>query len=134
GAERLPVVGDVEVLDALAQLLGALGGRLQGRIRQDQDKLLAAIPAGDVVAAQVRPKETAEFAKDRVAGFVPKGIIKDLEVVDIEHDDAQRLWGARDAPRLSVKRFFEIAAIEQAGEGIADRLAAQRLAQMQIGQ
>src|SRR5262249_11274988 len=61
-------------LDALAQLLGAAPGVLQRRVGQRQQELLAAVPAGDILAADVRQQEAAQLPQHRVAGVVAEGV------------------------------------------------------------
>ncbi|WP_210214181.1 hypothetical protein, partial [Mesorhizobium sp. M2A.F.Ca.ET.037.01.1.1] len=60
-------------------------------------------------------------------------IVELVEVVDIEHDDCQRLARALHAPQFPAAGFFEITPVEQAGVRIADRLLPKRFAKAQIG-
>jgi hypothetical protein len=50
-----------------------------------------------------------------------KCIVELLEMIDIEHDHHERLFGTLHAPQLAVAGFLDIAAIEQSGVGITDR-------------
>src|SRR5512142_1032113 len=51
--DRLRALEERDGMKSLADLLGALNGGLKGRLRQDDDKFLAAIAAGDITRADV---------------------------------------------------------------------------------
>ena len=59
-----------------------------------------------------------------VAGIMAEFVVEPLEMVDVAHDGAQRHAGAAGAGDLDRQRLFHIAAVEQPGQRIADRLFA----------
>src|SRR5436190_16277549 len=58
-----------------------------------------------------------------------EGIVESLEMIQVQHQDSQRLFGPRHAVHLAFQRFLQVAAIEEAGQRIANGLSAQGLAQ-----
>jgi len=65
---------------------------------------------------------------------VAKVIIEALEVVQVEHDNADGLLAARRPMDLPFERFFQVASVEQASHGVTDRPLPQGLAQSQVCQ
>ena len=61
-------------------------------------------------------------------------VVESLEVIDIEHEDGERQPAPCGAHQFAFQRDFQVAPVEQAGQGIADRLRAQRLLQAQVRQ
>ena len=52
------------------------------------------------------------------------GVVDGLEVVDVEHDQADRVVVAADLLDLGVEELLEAAVIRQTGQLVGDRLAA----------
>ena len=102
------------------------------RLEQDQRELLAAVAAGDVFPARVALEERAHRAQQRVAGGVAEGVVELLEVVDVDHDDAERHLPPPRPPQLAVQRLLHVAAVEEPGQGIADGLVAKALLEAQV--
>ena len=71
-----------------------------GRVRQHQHELLAAVAADLVVAAEVADEVVGDGAEHLVAGLVAEGVVDGLEVVEIDHADAAGLAGAADPVAL----------------------------------
>src|SRR4051812_13501738 len=61
-----------------------------------------------------------------------KRIVKLLEVIQVEHYDAERLAISRGARDFALQCLLQISAIEQSGNRVADRLAAQCLTQPDV--
>src|SRR5580700_9985818 len=61
------------------------------------------------------------------------GIVELLEVVEVENQNAEGLFGAGATAGLAVEDFGQVAAVIEAGQRILDRLRAQRLAQSNVG-
>ncbi|HEY6369883.1 MAG TPA: hypothetical protein VIX37_04850 [Candidatus Sulfotelmatobacter sp.] len=54
-------------------------------------------------------------------------------MVEVEHQDTQALLGAHRPASFAFQHLFQIAAVAETGERIADRLIAQGLAQADVG-
>src|SRR5512132_30450 len=65
---------------------------------------------------------------------MPKRIVERLEVIEVEHRDPQ--WGipAVSTMQLAPQSVFQVAPVEQPGQGIMGGLCAQFLAKLQVGQ
>ena len=70
----------------------------------------------------------------RIAGVVPAGVVERLEVIDVQHDDADGAPAARGAGELEVERLLHVAAVEEPRERVQDGLASQGVAQPQVGE
>src|SRR3546814_12265697 len=94
-------------LDRTAERRGALQRGPGRRFGQDQGELLAAVAAGDVLAAAVLGQQLAELRQQRVATRVAEDGVEALEVVDVEQQRAQRRSGesAVGTGRFSTGRF-----------------------------
>src|SRR3546814_2233053 len=112
--------------DVCSSDLGALQRGPGRRFGQDQGELLAAVAAGDVLAAAVLGQQLAELRQQRVATSVAVDVVEGLEVVDVEHQQRQRQPAPLAAREFARRRFLQVAAVEQAGQRIADRLQADR--------
>src|SRR3546814_2285144 len=77
-------------------------------------------------------QQLAELRQQRVATSVAVDVVEGLEVVDVEHQQRQRQPAPLAAREFARRRFLQVAAVEQAGQRIADRLQAQALAQRQV--
>lgn len=49
--------------------------------------------------------------EDEIAGFMAERVIELLEMIDIEHDHCQRLFGTLHAPQFATACFLQIAAV-----------------------
>ena len=100
---------------------GALGDaeRLVGaHVGQQDPELLAAQAADEVVRAAHRLAQLGgHLAQHLVTVRVPAGVVEELEVVEVEHDDGGR---ARRADRV-LERLVEAAVVGQAGQRVALR-------------
>src|SRR5579864_6227 len=63
-----------------------------------------------------------------------RAIIQLLEVVEVQHNDSERVLIPDRPAEFAFQRLFHVASIEQTGERVADSLDAQRLAQFQVPQ
>ena len=144
-----PVLGRVEVqVRDLAQRRGALAvdreGRLAERCRRarrelgveavrergglgrararEEDGELVAADAPDRVARPQRgahrPRGPAELV---VARPVAEPVVRALEVVEVDEEEADRRAGATGAAQLGVEALVEPAAVERAGERVGAR-------------
>ncbi len=134
GPEQPSLVGDAQPLDLGAQLLGAALGVGEGGLGQHEHELLAAEAAGHVFTPEVAEQGRPDLAQERVARVVVEVVVDPLEVVEIEHEHGHGPSRPLRAPHLALQRLLHVAPVEEAGEGIADRLAAQHLAEAHVGE
>ena len=76
--------------DAVAHAFGDPHRVLAGAPGQEHDELVAAVASGDVEVLGVGDERVGDLTQHRVAGQVPVGVVHLLEVVDVEHEQAQR--------------------------------------------
>src|SRR4051812_6979163 len=62
-----------------------------------------------------------------------EGIVELFEMIEVQHHDTQGLIGTQRAPDLALQNFFQVTAIEKAGQRIHNGLVAKRLSQPDIG-
>ena len=106
-------------LDGRADLLGPLAGATRIQFGHDDGEFLAAVTAGDVLAAHLGLDQPADLGEQRVAGRVAVGVVEALEMVDVEHQHRQRQPTALAALQFAGEVLLEIPAIEQARQRIA---------------
>ena len=101
--------------DRLTARSDALGDGAPGRVRarQEHRELVAAV-AEHVVASRGRAATIArgDLAQQPVAGLVAQRVVDALELVEVQHDEAERL-AAGDA---ALEPVLERAVVEQAGQ------------------
>jgi hypothetical protein len=102
--------------------------------RKDDQEFLAALAAGDVLAARLRLQHAREGGEDRVPGGMAVVVVEGLEVVEVEGEHRQRQVAARAARDFTAERLGQVAAVEQPGERVAHRQVAQVLAQLEVGE
>ena len=72
-----------------------LEGAAQGRVAQEDRELLAAEAGRHVVVADRPGHGAGDGAQDLVADGVAEPVVDPLEVVDVDHQDAERVVGPR---------------------------------------
>ena len=91
-------------------------------VRHHHHELLTAVARGEVGATHVADQRSRERREREVAGVMPVGVVEQLEVVDVEHQDRERgsePFGERD---LLSERVDEEAMVVQTGEIVDRRL------------
>ena len=77
----------------------------QRRVWKEQHKLIARVPANDILLAHCVAQQTGHRAKDIVALQVPEGVVDGLEVIDVNDGERDRLAaGGRIVEHLSCLR------------------------------
>ena len=107
-------------LDLLAQPLGERLRALEGRLRQDDRELLAAVAREDLVAADALLDDARELLQHEVAREVAVDVVDLLEVVDVEHDERQIARVAARADDLLLERLEQVALHVRLRETIDD--------------
>ncbi len=87
----------------------------------DQDPELVAAEAGDGVAgAEVRAQPRRDRPQQLVALVVAEAVVDQLEVVEVEEEDAHGGSGVLGAGQRLVKGVDELGAVGKAGEGVVE--------------
>lgn len=86
---KLIVILPLQLFGLLPQMFSALLSHLHRGIRHNQRELLAAIAAGNILAADMTLQELAKFAQERIARGMTISVVEAFEVVNVDHDDAQ---------------------------------------------
>ena len=81
---------DRHAFDSNANLLGTALCEFGIDFRRDQGELIAAIAAGDVFLTALGLQQTAEGGQQRIAAIMALGVVKCLEVVEVQHHHRQR--------------------------------------------
>src|SRR6185437_3909648 len=97
--------------------LGALG--------EDDEEFVAAAAEGEILLADAGADELADAAEEGVTGGVAEGVVEELEIVDVDHEEAEGRAILAAAVDELVEAFVEHAAVEQAGEHVAGGLSAE---------
>src|SRR5690348_3838359 len=101
-------MGDVQIPHIAAEMFRAGTRYFQRGPRKDQHKFVAAVPAGDVLAANLPHQKTAHFSQQRVSRFMPKLVVIALEVIGVEQNYSQGSIVPDGASDLSLERFFQV--------------------------
>src|SRR4051812_22684298 len=102
---------DAELLDGLAHALGGQLRALQIGLGQDHGHFLAAVARGLVDVARQLSQHARDLAQDDVSLLVAVGVVDRLEVVDVEHDQRDRLVEAAGTLDLARERVVEVAQV-----------------------
>ena len=111
--------------DRAEALLEARRGGTQlaraGLGQQDRE-LVAAEAAEHVGGAQVGRERAGDGAQQVVTGGVAAGVVDGLEVVEVDHDQAERAAVVADVvAQLGLEALGEAAAVERAGQRVGAR-------------
>ena len=104
---------------AQAELVGHGGGTASLGGGENDGELLAAVAADHIDLAQMADEDGGNGAQNIVADHVPEVVVDLLEVIQIDHQDADAAAIAGGAGDLFDQAGVEIAAIEDAGESVA---------------
>ena len=123
-------VGNSQSFDGQAQLLGQpLCGR-RVHARQDQQEFFTAVSRCQIAGPlRARLQGFRNGNQTLIAGLVTVKIVVFLEIIDINHDQGQRLAFALAVRQFSVQRGVEVATVVQSGQRIPAGLLTQLLLQ-----
>ena len=108
--------------DLAAQSLGGV----RARAREHDDELVATDASGLGVLRQRAHEDVGDLAQQRVAELVPGAVVDLLEVVAVDHEEAQRESSLLRVQERELESFLEPAPVEDACERV--RRGAQPLA------
>jgi hypothetical protein len=77
-----------------ADALGDFRCPVERGVRQERDELVPRVSRRDVVAAKVPAKDLGDLDEDIVALEVAVGVVDQLEMVDVDDEQRQRLVGS----------------------------------------
>ena len=83
-----------------------------------QQELVAALAGEDVAAADELADAARGLAQHLVAGRVAERVVDELEVVEVEVEERDRLAGAARADEVQAQLLLELRAVRQAGERV----------------
>ena len=99
---------------------------LEPRLGQDDRELVTADPAGDVGCADETAEPACKRGEDGVPCYMVVLVVDLFEVVDVEHDQRERMPIAAGPCELACQRVSEEAVVVEAGQAVAvDRLTHQ---------
>ena len=127
GIQGQPLMDNNQGASSSGQLRHAAGGVFCVGFRKNDRKFLATKTADDVIAAKISTEEIGQLAEESVAGIVAVNIVEALEVIEIEEHNGERTALTSGALQLAVKRLLHEAAVEEAGERVANGLVAKCL-------
>ncbi len=111
--------------DVGAQPLGDIERVRLAGVRQQDDELLAAEPAGQVVGPQLAAQAVGHGPERLVSDQVAVGVVDRLEVVDVDQGQGQRRGGTDGAGDLGLGFGFKGRGVEQPGLGVDPGLGQQ---------
>ena len=123
---------DLERLDLGPHALGEVHRAVEVGAGQHHGQLLAAVAGGLVDLAGRLLEDPGHLAQHDVALLVAVGVVDRLEVVEVDHHQAELLPEALGALDLGLEDLVEPAAVEEAGELVGHRLALDRLVQADV--
>ncbi len=103
------------------EVLGAGHAAVEVRLRHHQEELLAAVPADGVDRANVVPQDGGHVPQHLVTDGVAVGVVDPLEVIDVEHRDAQRPLVAIRAVDLAREEAKHGHPVQEACLGVGGR-------------
>ena len=114
-------LGDFGEVGAHADIEGARRGVVG--VRHQDAELLAAVAADQVARADGRLQRAGDEGERAVAGVVPLGVVDELEVIEVDHQDRDRMAVADAHRHLGRRQAHPGAPVEHAGEAVDGREA-----------
>ena len=114
--------------DRQADLLGEHPATRRVRLGQQRHELVAAVAGRDVDLANAAADGVGDAPQDLVAGDVAEAVVDRLQVVEIQHDQAERPAGPVAARDLALEGREEEGPVVQAGERVHGRHPDRRVA------
>lgn len=100
--------------EAFAEFFRKAASLLLGGVGQEQEEFFPAQARHAVAATGIAAQQVGGMANDLVAEGVPIAVVDVLEVIQVDHQQAQRLRLASDACEFHEHQLVEFATIEQA--------------------
>src|SRR6266851_1373810 len=107
GRHAVPLVGIGAVSDLGQHAFGDVARCLQVALRHNDAKLVPAVADQHVGLAGVPLDALRQMLDDAVAHRVAEGVVDDLEVIQVEHDQRQGRFAAGRAAELTLEMLLE---------------------------
>src|SRR5579862_3664052 len=117
---------DVASGDVAAHAFGEVPGVGEFAAGSYDEKLFAAAASHGIVRTDNGRDAAGDDAKNRVAGGVAAAVVDGLEVIHVDHDQADGLMIALGAEQVALQDRHDGFAVPQAGQAVAGSLAAER--------
>ena len=114
-------IGNLERLDALADLLGEADGAVELRLGQHDEELLAAEAADEVGLPKLRPELRGDALEHQVAGQMAVAVVDPLEAIEVGEGDRERPVVADGAAPLAVEDLQHRLPAVESGEPLEGR-------------
>ena len=123
-------MADEQVFDGIARLFGKGGRALEVEARQQQGEFLAAVTGDEHSLLQGDQRQClADRAQAGVAPDMAVTVVEQLEMIDIDHHQRERLAALGRSTPLALELAVEAAPVGQAGKAVEAR----QLLQVLIG-
>ena len=113
--------GRLECRDGRAKTLEGAGGRRVVGLDEEEDELLAAVPAREVDPADRPGDRAGDGGEGGVPGLMPVRIVEGLEVVEVEHREREGPAGPLGPCDLGAGALAEGRAVQKSREGVGRR-------------
>ena len=113
----------------------ALGDRVRAlkiRMRQDQRHLLTTVPGRGVDIAGVLAEHARDVLEHDVTLRMPECVVDRLEVVDVEHDQADRVLVSTNLLDLGAQQLLEAPVVGEPRELVGDGLSLHLVMQVDV--
>src|SRR5947207_561064 len=108
------------VHDSPANAFGDQQRARKRRLRQDDDELVAAVPAGNVGLAQDRAEHLPHLGERLASHQMPERVVDVLEPVDVDEKDRDPLVVTETALHFVVEELRQVSVVVELGEIVRD--------------
>src|SRR5271168_1651646 len=126
-----PVHCQSESSNRMPEAFGPLFCYLRRNVREQNHELFPSIPARYILIANIGPEDLRDSLQRQISGRMTKGVVEFLEMIQIQHENRQRLLMPRRPGNLPLERNLHEPAIEQTSKRIPYRLIFQGGLQIQ---
>lgn len=122
------------VSDRIAYFPGSLHGSLFTGIREDNGELLASVATWHVFFRDEVAQQRAEFTENHVAHVMAIAVVELLKVIEITHEKTEGQLFSFFSAALMVLGLREVTPFVQPGQGVANSLPPEVLAEFKTCQ
>ena len=126
-------MGDAALANGHSDGIGALHRAVHGGVGHQHHEFFTPIAAGEVGGTNRALEAFGNGRQHRVACGMTKGVVEAFEVVDVNHENGERLTTVATADEQALQGVFHVAPVVQARQGVAQGQGAQGFAQLQVG-
>jgi hypothetical protein len=114
-------------LDRHSKFLCASKGNRRRTQREQDQKLFSTILSDSFVSSQPLPHTITDIAEDGVTRQVAPGVIHQFEMIQIRHNDAERVGTLSGNGRFAVENLKDSASVPEAGQAVSHCLVTKLL-------